>query len=119
MTELDFLLNLLLEHKIPKTTQTAIRERIALIQQKPQSQVQAVVKTVDFRGIQQSPSMQAKIEAMEQDMNSGQHPTVAPAPIPLPPQPSTVAANNALKDRDQLIKSALAGKKPHKPYGND
>lgn len=126
MSELDFLLDLLLTHKIPKNTQLAIKERIAVIQvQIPTRNLNPMPGPahinehgrVAFSGVQQSPSMAAKVAAMEAERQglaphsetppSGQHLSVAPLPIPQPVA-STGAAQQALNLRQQMINGALS-----------
>ena len=97
MTELSFLIELLLNHKLPRTTQLAIKERIKDIETRaPAPQPQRPVHPMA-----QAPSMQAKIEAMEQDLQAN------PPQVALPP-PVTNAAAQALQLRQQIIQNAMA-----------
>lgn len=81
MTELSFLLELLLNHKLPKLTQTAIKTRIDEIQSSPQ---QLVVRSVPLI---QNPMMP-----------------------PIPAMAQTPEAAKALAERNALINQAISGK---------
>lgn len=102
MTELSYLIHLLLDHKLTLKTKSSIKDRIAEIETRgyPQPQPQRAQNTHQAL---QSPSMQAKIEAMEQDkLNT---PPNSNSPI----QATTQAASQALQDRARLINQAING----------
>ena len=91
MSELSFLIELLLNHKIPKKTKDLIKDRISLIEShRPQSQ--AIRPQIPL----QAPSMQRSIEEME---NGAIH-------IPQPPIATSPGAAQALQKRQQLIDQA-------------
>ena len=101
MTELSFLLDLLLNHKLTKPTQTAIKERIKEVEAQFASQpVRPQVQRVPNG---QAPSMQAAIEAMEAEKGN-----VPPPPNQIPAQ--TAAAAGALRRRQEAINIAISGK---------
>lgn len=119
MTELDFLLEILLQHeKVPKKTQLAIKERIALIQTRgPMQTLPFMAPTITPPAVRnQAPSMQAAVAQLEQERLeqqkmqtgelSGQHPTVQAAPIATP-APATQAAAKALQDRANAIRAGI------------
>lgn len=99
ISELSFLLEILLEHKLEKETQTAIRDRIKEIESGPRP-----VFTPANSGVQvsrdphaQAPSILAKYPEL------GIHPeTIAQTP----------AAAKALADRQAMIAEAMSGKPP-------
>ena len=101
-TELSFLLELLLEHKLTTATKKLIQERIKEVEAnvnqgvKYLPQPQQVNRTVDSRGVQQAPSTLAIMEQHEQAVQ----PVIAHTP----------AIANALQQRQQLIEQAKAGK---------
>lgn len=98
MTELSFLLELLLEHELKKETQKLIRERIKEIEQ-PRAQTRPVQTG-------QAPSMQRAVAEMEQDqairVNFAQ----------MPPQaiPQSPAVAQAMAHRQALVAQAISGK---------
>lgn len=96
MTELSFLIELLLNHKLPKKTKDIIAERVKTIQAQPITVNSRPMPLPIVSG--QAPSMQAKIEAMEAE-RAGQAPIAA--------QPVTVAAQMALMDRQKIISQSV------------
>jgi len=109
MTELDFLIELLLNHKLPKTTQKSIKERISVVQVQsgtgyapPPARIRSPVPA----GPPQAASMQKAVAELQ--MESGQHPTVAAQPLVPPQTPTTGAAQVALIERQKLINEALS-----------
>lgn len=96
MSELSFLIDLLLNHKLPKKTKDLIKDRITLIEERRVVQQQQPGFS-PVRNNNQAPSMQAKIEAMEQDV---QHQPIQPAPV-------SHLATQALMDRQRLINKAV------------
>lgn len=102
MSELDYLLELLLEHELPDETNKSLRKRIRLVQKSPQLAhnppplTLAVPKVI--HGAIQSPSMAAKIADMEMHKPTATKDT----PIAVTPQ-----AQAAVASRQQAI--ALAG----------
>jgi hypothetical protein len=113
MSELSFLVSLLLDHKLPPSTKKAVAERIkeveAGIPVQPRVGVQAVAPQVARPPkTAQSPSTQKILEEMAAD---GQ---TLPTPVPeiqAPAGPSPQAFQ-ALLDRNRLIQSATASKGP-------
>lgn len=95
MSELSFLIDLLLNHKLPKKTKDLIKDRITLIEERRSHQ--PAVSTVNFSGIQQAPSMQAKIEAMESEQPAAVQHVNAHSPV----------AAQALMDRQRAINRAV------------
>ncbi len=111
-TELSFLLDLLLNHKLPKPTKDAVAERIKVVEEDmremfaasgirsaPIPQVQAVL---DRAIANQAPSMQA-IMARNPDL-------VAAPPIPVENIAQTPAAQAAMASRQSAIAESMAGK---------
>lgn len=98
MTELSFLLELLLDHDLQKETQKLIRERIKEIEQ-PRAQSRPIQTG-------QAPSMQRAVAEMEQDQaiqaNFAQMP---PQPVPQSP-----AVAQAMAHRQALVAQAISGK---------
>lgn len=91
MSELSFLLDLLLEHKLSKTTKDLIKERIKVIEGYQKAIVTApVIKNPTA----QAPSTQRILDEMAQNQ----------------PQVQTAAAAQALQHRSELIAQALSGK---------
>lgn len=104
MTELSFLLDLLLNHKLPKVTRDAVAARI--------KEVEAIFISPGYipnfapirsTGSNQAPSMQA-IMARNPDL------MVAPAPEKVEIVAQTPAAVAALNSRQQAIAESMAGK---------
>ncbi len=116
MSELSFLIDLLLNHKIPKKTKDAIQSRIKEIEVQPpqrpmayqQQMVQHPQRTFDSRGVGQAPSMQAKIDTMEAEKEAIARGDIPPQTIPVGPPPSSAAAAQALALRQQVIQGALS-----------
>lgn len=102
MTELSFLIELLLNHKLPKKTKDLVQARIRDIEVQPKQQPHYQQPANRPMGIQQSPSMQAKIDEMEAaKLNE------SPLPIPTVAPATTAAAAQALNLRAQMIQGAL------------
>lgn len=95
MTELDFLLELLINHKIGKATKDAIKYRIGEIQKGPRQ----ITIPAMAHGSMQAPST---IAAM------AKHGMLEQPPVEVLGQ--TPAANAALVVRAQMINSSMAGK---------
>lgn len=98
MTELSFLLELLLEHTLEKITQTLIRERIKEIEQ---------AKTTYAN---MPTTIRNHVVATEAAV-------IAPALSHMPPVPTeatviahTPAAAKAMADRQQMIQQAISGR---------
>jgi hypothetical protein len=115
VSELSFLISLLLEHKLGKKTKDAIQARIKEIEVQPpqrglayqQAHIQHPQRSFDSRGVGQAPSMQAKIEAMEAEKEAIARGEIPPQPIPVGPPPSSAAAAQALALRQNIIQGAL------------
>lgn len=101
MTELSFLLELLLNHKLPKKTKDTIKFRIDEIQ----TSIPTNNRPIRTTGIQQAPSMQKAIEELEAE--KFQKP---PNPINIDGYANTPQAAQALLKRQELINNALQGK---------
>lgn len=101
MTELSFLLELLLNHKLPKKTKDTIKTRIDEIQMSTHINN----RPVRIAGIQQAPSMQKAIEELEAEKL--QKP---PNPINIEGYANTPQAAQALLRRQELINNTLQGK---------
>ena len=101
MTELSFLLELLLEHELKKDTQKLIRERIKEIEARP---APTITPTTPTRG-NQAPSTQKLLDEIAQATGSPVPQTAAQIP-----NPSTNAAAQALMHRAELIAQAVSGK---------
>ncbi len=101
MTELDFLLDLLLEHKLPKPVQELIRNRVKIVQQQPVRQA-----TFQVPSLAQAPSTLANLSRA-----SGENTPIVAAPIvPVEPViPHTTAAAQALARRQQAINEGIKG----------
>lgn len=136
MTELDFLLQLVLEHKLQKVTQLAIKERIREIQAKPQYvipqsnpitqpvyQPTIIPAKVIVGGQVQAGSMAAKIAAFEAEKsaNGGKTPPPVVGPVdpanamaPLIPANAPIAqtpqAIQAMQARQEAISIAVSGR---------
>lgn len=108
MSELSFLLELLLEHELKKETQKLIRERIKEIEAKP-SRVEEMAPiyrvTHEERG-KQAPSMQRAVAEMEQDQ------AIQANFAQMPPQavPQSPAVAQAMAHRQALVAQAISGK---------
>jgi hypothetical protein len=102
MTELSFLLELLLEHELKKDTQKLIRERIKEIEARPTAVHAQAPRPAQGN---QAPSTQKLLDEMAQATGS---------PVPQMaaqiPNPSTNAAAQALMHRAELIAQAVSGK---------
>lgn len=104
MTELDFLLELILEHELNDKTQKSVRNRIKYVQKvvspvyPHQIRQASAQQSRVLHGAVQSPSMIAKIENLAHEM-----------PIPTPVVISPVAAQ-ALAARNEAMKIAVSGK---------
>lgn len=103
MTELSFLIDLLLNHKLSKPTQKAIQMRITEVESNRPAPIPRVQPML-HQG--QAPSMQAKIEAMENDRLLNPPPQAIGSPI----QATSMTAAQALQDRQKIINQALSGK---------
>ena len=111
MTELSFLVSLLLEHKLSPTTKKAVAERIKEVESRQapaapqiQAQVQRPPKTL------QSASTQRILDEMA---SNGETLPVAPVVTEAPPAAVTPATIAALNHRAQTI--ALAASKSGPP----
>lgn len=92
MTELSFLIDLLLNHKLPKATRDAVAERIRDVE------VAAPVR----------PHMPVIPQALSSRDVAARHPEVAPEPVAVVAQNATTQA--ALASRQQAIAESMAGK---------
>jgi hypothetical protein len=102
--ELSFLLDLVLNHRLQKATKDHIASRIKEIEELRVAQSPAIIRPTPQVG-QQAPSMMAKVAAMEAEKAMGGVPMVdTPA---VGPEPVTMAAAQALMDRQNLINSAV------------
>lgn len=109
MTELGFLIDLLLNHKLPLSTKTAITTRLKAVEEELQSRPKQM-SSMSINGIPtpispivaaQAPSMQA-IMARNPDL-------IAPsAPVAVVAQ--TPAAMAAMASREQAISESMMGK---------
>ncbi len=124
-SELGFLLDLLLNHKLPMATRVAITERIKEVEQRlnqgPQivprgtaAPIQVPQQNIPPHLVGQSPST---IAAMMRNGFVPEGPTIAIAPsgpAVEPTQPAVIAqtpaAVAALNDRQQAINQAISGK---------
>ena len=113
MTELSFLIDLLLNHKLPKPTKEIIAERIKQVEAErygpmAQAGVASAIPSGSPRLAQQSPSTLANLE---------KHGIIQAEPMPpIPETPvvgvvaHTAAAAKALSDRNALVNQALSGR---------
>lgn len=125
MTELSFLIELLLEHELGKETKTLIKERIREIQDysdiRTSSSVKGTLLVHSRDPTAQAPSILAKYP----DLGSGMvdkplstDPDIHP--IPLEAIAKTPEAAKALADRQRMIAQSMSGKvepgrtSPHK-----
>lgn len=115
MTELSFLLELLLNHKLPKVTREAVTARVKEVEQgltHPYSQQARAVPTlpqaVPPHLAGQAPST---IAALMRHEGEGK-PPIVPIPVEAPPPVIAVtpAAQAALAERNALINQAVSGK---------
>lgn len=106
MSELSFLLHLLLDHKLPIKTKALIKTRIGEIESRHDVRAQPTTRNLPPHLANQAPSMQAKIQAMEEEKLN--HPP--PQALLAPTQATTPAAALALQDRQKLINQAINGK---------
>lgn len=115
MTELSFLLDLLLNHRLQKATKDLIRERIKEVEQgiplTPQGRANAhlaAMPAISANPIvaQQAPSMQA-IMARHPDLGN---PDLAAPVTPVAVVAQTAATQAALASRQQAIAESIAGK---------
>jgi hypothetical protein len=117
MTELSFLLDLLLNHKLPKPTREAVTARVKEVEvqlQHPQQQLRPIGQVISGIGqvipphlVGQAPST---IAAM---MRHGDAPPAAPpaeVPAPVAIVGQTPAAQAALLERQAAIAGAISGK---------
>lgn len=108
MTELSFLLELLLTHKLQKSTKEALMARIKEIESKQAQSVSNNPGAITYRAPKtaQSPSMQRILDEMA---NEGMILSNEPQPVPVAiAQTQAVAA--ALAERRESINIALSGK---------
>lgn len=107
MTELSFLLDLLLNHKLPRPTKEAITERIKEIEMR---QVQASMpRTMAARApTNQSPSTQRILDEMAAEGQAGV--PIAAMPVDVSHVGQTPAAAAALQRRQEAIAIAVSGK---------
>ena len=112
MTELSFLIDLLLYHKLGTETKQLIMERIKTVekalQAKPFSQPIDIYKGVTPAGPQQAPSTLAAM-ARHGDIPMPVLPTM-PDVAPVAGIAQTPAAAAAMNSRNQAISDALSGK---------
>lgn len=103
ISELSFLIELLLKHKLPPATKSLIAARIAEVEERYGSnQVQAPVSGPKSPAVaMQSPSMQAIM---------ARNPDLIPAAVPVEAIAQTPAAAAALASRQQAIAQAMSGK---------
>lgn len=101
MTELSFLIELLLNHKLPKATQIAVKERIKEVELYAAKPIAQVIPLRPQNG--QAPSMQRAIDEMEAEKQNS-----PPAPNQIAAQ--TPAAAEALRKRQEAINIAISGK---------
>lgn len=99
MTELSFLIDLLMNHKLPKLTKQAIAERIKEVE----SNIGA--PNVRSQAPRQAPSTIAALSRQADEANPA-----IPAPEPVAQIAQTPAAAAALAARKQSIAQALSGK---------
>ena len=116
-TELTFLLELLLNHKLPKATQLAIKERITQVESnfRPQAPGNYNAAPLVQSKSAQSPSTQRILDEMAKEgtplIPPGNHEhNTQPAPVPKALVAQTPAAQAALQARDQAIATAISGK---------
>lgn len=105
MTELGFLIDLLLYHKLSVATKTAITSRLKAVEEELQNSLQnrpRQVPNLAINGIPQAPSMQA-IMARNPDL-------IAPAPTPVTVVAQTPAAMAAMASREAAINESMQGK---------
>jgi hypothetical protein len=107
MTELSFLIDLLMEHKLPRVTKLAIAERIKLVESIRQSSSPAPRPTSP--AVAQAPSTMALLA------KHGALPPTMPIDAPPPEEPVTVVAQTpetaaAMISRQTAIAESIAGK---------
>lgn len=106
MSELSFLLSLLLEHKLPKLTKLAITDRIKEIEGRQPVQTSGFMQHSQQRPPKtaQSPSTQRILDEMAAEGNP------ALTPIEMPAIAQTPAAAAALAARQEAINIAVSGR---------
>ena len=104
MSELSFLLELLLEHELQKDTQKLIRERIKEIEAKPQSPAPMGYNRPMIAG--QAPSMQRAVADLEEDKAIQANFAQAQNPAQIAQSP---AVAQAMAHRAALIAQATSG----------
>jgi hypothetical protein len=120
-TELSFLIELLLEHKLQTATKAAIAVRIKDVELGLHTAIptiQASRNMAAHRPIQANAEAQALAASLAAQANSDVHPSVAqfgltdrrpPEPIPAGAVGVTSAAQDAMATRNKLIAEAQAG----------
>lgn len=114
MTELSFLLDLLLNHKLPKATREAVTERVKdvedsyIIASRRHEPTMPYVSPAPAIAMQ-APSTQA-ILARNPDLVAAMPMPAVPEPQPVAVVGQTPAAIAALNSRQQAINNAIGGK---------
>lgn len=103
MTELDFLLTILLEHKLQNSTKLAIKDRIKEIQVYTQPVQMPRGPFVPKNPTAQAPSILAKYPDLANDITHCE-------PVPLEAIAQNPETAKALADRQTLIAQAFSGK---------
>lgn len=109
MTELSFLLELLMEHRLEKRTKIMLKNRIAEIQvqvtQNPYPHIQN--RAIPINGSNQAPSMAQKIADFEAERGIVPPHAIVPQGTQ---QGMSPGGAQALLDRQKLINQAVSGK---------
>lgn len=114
-TELSFLIELLLKHRLPATTKDLVAQRIKEVEEHLDSRmhVQMPARPLPPQVAMQSPSTQALMIKHGTAGDMVPHmPPPAPEPVAIVAQTPATAA--AMAERQNLIASAMAGKGPQK-----
>lgn len=113
MTELSFLINLLLNDKLPAEIKLTVAERIKEVEMKLQAPsyfapIQAPTHYIPARTAQ-APSTQKILDQMSGDSHSP-YPAAQEFVAPTPPEATTLAAAQALASRNNAIQQAVSGR---------
>lgn len=114
MTELGFLIELLLEHELGKETKTLIAARIKEVEQglvaKPILLAQNYVPHAIVNDVPSVPQAASTIAAMQRHASMGLAETPSPMPVPAEQIAQTPQAVAAMNSRNAAISASLSGK---------